>query len=57
MGCDLGVFCGSQFLRLGRVGYAAVMRNCWEVSNYLADRIDKLGYFKVSLLSYCNGER
>eukprot|EP00884_Botryococcus_braunii_P013799 jgi/Botrbrau1/2241/Bobra.101_2s0069.1 len=43
--------CGMlQFLRLGRVGYTAIIRNCWEVANYLADEIDKMPFFQPSSL-------
>ncbi len=36
-----------QFLRLGRIGYTAVMQNCWYLSQYLAERLEKTGYFRV----------
>ncbi|KAK9904949.1 hypothetical protein WJX75_006195 [Coccomyxa subellipsoidea] len=36
-----------QFLRLGRLGYTKIMRNCHAVAMYLGKALEDTGYFKV----------
>jgi len=41
------LWAGAQFLRLGRLGYTKIMRNCHAVAMYLGGALEATGYFQV----------